>query len=261
VTYGDLLEAADPGLPIWWRPSIWWRARISARRDAADPADRGRRRLDALIVLGDDQNESYRDDCRPAFAIYFGDTIRTATHSTDLLAFPIGNIENRKASSRRKRRALPVIPRSRSSDRSPHGHRLRSRQLQMPAAGEGEGPRDRLRAPPRDDAENPVPGRADLSQYLLPAQSAAPARCHAFRRPVRPGGREFFPAKGDRHPRLRRPQHFLVDEEFDRAILKASPTRTPPFLQNCPQQLNAAARDPELCGGQRRRASEMNWFE
>lgn len=35
-------------------------------------------RLDVLIVIGDDQREIFRDACRPAIGIYYGDTIRNA---------------------------------------------------------------------------------------------------------------------------------------------------------------------------------------
>src|SRR5258707_780607 len=64
------------------------------RRDAAAlcrnrpeneaPRQGGAAGLDALIVFGDDQNESYREDCRPTFAIYCGDAIRngSAQHGT-----------------------------------------------------------------------------------------------------------------------------------------------------------------------------------
>ena len=91
VTYGDLLEAADPKLAHMVAPE-----HLVARQNIARAAmQRHPRRpwrpprLDALIVMGDDQNESYREDCRPAFAIYFGDTIRNgnAQHD-DLFALP-----------------------------------------------------------------------------------------------------------------------------------------------------------------------------
>jgi hypothetical protein len=34
--------------------------------------------LDVLIIVGDDQREIFKDNCRPAIAIYYGDTIRNA---------------------------------------------------------------------------------------------------------------------------------------------------------------------------------------
>ena len=34
--------------------------------------------IDALVIIGDDQREIFKDDIRPAIAIYYGDTIRNA---------------------------------------------------------------------------------------------------------------------------------------------------------------------------------------
>src|SRR5258708_17955310 len=97
VTYGDLLEKADPKLAHLVAPeNLVARqnvARAAARRlrDAVNAAA-----LDALIVFGDDQNESYLEDCRPAFAIYYCDTIRNGNtqHST-YSTLPDSYIRNR----------------------------------------------------------------------------------------------------------------------------------------------------------------------
>src|SRR6195256_7010638 len=79
VTYGDLLEKADPKLAHMVAPE-----HLVARQNVARTAAAHLRKaiagakLDALIVMGDDQNESYLEDCRPGLAVYFGDTIRNA---------------------------------------------------------------------------------------------------------------------------------------------------------------------------------------
>src|SRR5215475_2127698 len=79
VTYGDLLEKADPKLAHMVAPEHLVarqnvaRAAVRHLRDAVSAAA-----LDALIVFGDDQNESYLEDCRPTFAIYYGDAIRNS---------------------------------------------------------------------------------------------------------------------------------------------------------------------------------------
>src|SRR5262249_18611465 len=63
VTYGDLLEKADPALASLVAPE-----NLVVRQNVARAAVRrlreavGRAALDALIVFGDDQNESYRED-------------------------------------------------------------------------------------------------------------------------------------------------------------------------------------------------------
>ena len=107
VTYGDLLEAADPKLAHMVAPE-----HLVARQNIARAAMQRIRQtvagagLDALIVMGDDQNESYRDDCRPAFAVYFGDTIRNAMRSTSpIRIFPTGTLRIARASSSRRGRA------------------------------------------------------------------------------------------------------------------------------------------------------------
>ena len=41
-------------------------------------------RLDALIIIGDDQRELFQDECRPAIAVYYGDTIRNAAQPAAL---------------------------------------------------------------------------------------------------------------------------------------------------------------------------------
>ncbi|MFZ0610474.1 MAG: hypothetical protein WAM75_22645, partial [Xanthobacteraceae bacterium] len=76
VTYGELLEKADPKMAAMVAPAELVArqnkvraamARLSSTLNAA--------RLDALIVMSDDQDEAYLEDARPAFAIYYGDTI------------------------------------------------------------------------------------------------------------------------------------------------------------------------------------------
>src|SRR5260370_30538494 len=99
VTYGDLLEKADPRLAHLVAPE-----NLIARQNVARAAARRLRdavsaaALDALIVFGDDQNESYLEDCRPIFAIYCGDTIRNgnAQHSA-YSGLPDWYIRNRAA--------------------------------------------------------------------------------------------------------------------------------------------------------------------
>jgi hypothetical protein len=98
VTYGDLLEKADPKLADMVAPQ-----NLVARQNVAREAAKHLRqalaaaRLDALIVMGDDQNESYLEDCRPAFAVYYGETIRNnVTQHTTYRHLPEWYIKNRQ---------------------------------------------------------------------------------------------------------------------------------------------------------------------
>ena len=46
-------------------------------------ADIAAANLDALVIVGDDQREIFTDDCRPAIAVYYGETIRNAAAPTE----------------------------------------------------------------------------------------------------------------------------------------------------------------------------------
>src|SRR5215468_7831631 len=100
VTYGELLEKADPKMAHLVAP-----ANLVARQNVARGAIKrvaqtlANSDLDALIVIGDDQNESYKEDCRPAFAIYYGETIRNSNeqHEEYRRRFPEWYVQNRQA--------------------------------------------------------------------------------------------------------------------------------------------------------------------
>src|SRR5262249_3042023 len=99
VTYGELLEKADPEMAHLVAP-----ANLVARQNIARGAIKhlaqtlANSDLDALIVMGDDQNESYKEDGRPAFAIYYGDTIRNSNeqHEEYRKRFPEWYVQNRQ---------------------------------------------------------------------------------------------------------------------------------------------------------------------
>src|SRR5437660_10027114 len=112
VTYGDLLEKADPKLAHMVAPE-----HLVARQNVARAAIKhvaqtlANATIDTLIVMGDDQNESYKEDCRPAFAIYYGDTIRNSNeqHESYRLRFPEWYVQNRQAFFEREQpRDYPV---------------------------------------------------------------------------------------------------------------------------------------------------------
>ena len=75
--YEALLAAAPAGSEAMVTPE-----KMGERYDAAEAAmdHLGQRirdaRLDVLLIVGDDQTELFRTTNNPAFAIYFGDTIR-----------------------------------------------------------------------------------------------------------------------------------------------------------------------------------------
>lgn len=80
TTFADLVRDASPSIAAEITPE-----RIAARvaacaRHVARLADAiAAARLDALVIVGDDQREQYRDDNLPAFLVYWGDRITNTT--------------------------------------------------------------------------------------------------------------------------------------------------------------------------------------
>jgi hypothetical protein len=75
-SYGELLAKADPAIKQQIEPAVLTeranRCTANIERIAKVIEDA---KLDALIVIGDDQNEQFSDDNMPAMLIYWGETI------------------------------------------------------------------------------------------------------------------------------------------------------------------------------------------
>ncbi len=168
VTYGELLEKADPKLANMVAPE-----HLVARQNVARGAVKKLRqtvsnaKLDALIVLGDDQNESYKDDCHPAFAIYFGDTILKRQQAAQYL-FPLAGVvhqEPRRVLRAGKTAAVSGSLKARAAhDRNPDGRQFRHHGLEVPAGRGRRGSCHRLCASPCDGLGQSGAGRAGLPQ-------------------------------------------------------------------------------------------------
>ena len=78
VTYAELLRRARPGMDISEQKLA---ERVAACERHLDrlKADIAAARLDALIVVGDDQREQYFEDNMPAFLVYCGASIANST--------------------------------------------------------------------------------------------------------------------------------------------------------------------------------------
>jgi hypothetical protein len=239
VTYGDLLDKADPRLAGMVAPE-----NLVARQNVARAAVRRLREavstaaLDALIVFGDDQNESYREDCRPTFAIYCGDTIRNgSTQHATYNDLPEWYIRNRSAFFE------PVAPR----DYPVHGalaahlaEALADADFDIAISkslrpGEGEGHAIAYVHRHVMDADTPVAIVPVFLNTYFPPNQPSPRRCYRLGEAVRRAV-EMFPgearvgvlASGGL-------SHFLVDEDLDRAILKALSCKDAAFLQSLPR--------------------------
>jgi hypothetical protein len=75
-TYGELLEKADPSIKQQIEPKVLEERSARCTENIARLAkDLAEAKLDALIIIGDDQNEQFFEDNMPAILVYWGDTI------------------------------------------------------------------------------------------------------------------------------------------------------------------------------------------
>jgi 3-O-methylgallate 3,4-dioxygenase len=239
TTYGELLEKADPQMAHMVAP-----AHLVERQNKARAAVKrlrqalGNANLDALIVFGDDQNESYLEDCRPAIAVYFGDTILNDNKQHDTYShLPQWYIENRAAFFEQdKPRDYPV-----HSGLAMHLiEHLMDAEFDLAASkclreGEGEGHAMAYVHRHVMDQAKPVPIVPVFLNTYYPPSQPRPRRCYHLGQAVRRAV-ESFP--GDARIGVAASgglSHFLVDEDLDRAILKACADKDAAFLQNLPR--------------------------
>ena len=239
VTYGDLLEAADPKLAHMVAPEHLVARQNLARAAVAHLHDTvNAAALDALIVFGDDQNESYLEDCRPTFAIYYGETICNSNvqHGT-YSHLPEWYIKNRSAFFE------PDAPRDYPVHAALAQHLIESltdsdfdiASSKTLRAGEGEGHAVAYVHRHVLDPRRPTPVIPVFLNTYFPPNQPRPRRCYLLGQMVRkavesfPGGaRVGVIASGGL-------SHFLVDEDFDRAILKALADKDAAFLRSLPR--------------------------
>jgi 3-O-methylgallate 3,4-dioxygenase len=268
VTYGDLLEKADPKLAHLVAPE-----NLVARQNVArDAAKRLRQalagaKIDALIVMGDDQNESYLEDCRPAFAVYYGETIRNnATQHKTYANWPEWYIKNRQGFFEQEApRDYPV-----HSGLAVHLiESLMDAGFDMASSKslrEGDGEGHALAYVHRHvvEPENPVPVVPIFLNTYFPPNQPRPQRCYQFGQAVRQAVDAF---SGDARIGILASgglSHFLVDEEFDRAILKALADKDAGFLRNLPRnKLNAGSSEilNWVALGGAVEHLDLDWFE
>jgi hypothetical protein len=270
VTYGDLLEKADPKLAHMVAPKDLV-ARQNVARDAAKHLRKSiaAAKLDALIVLGDDQNESYREDCRPVFAVYYGETIRNANTQHETYShFPDWYIKNRAAFFEpEKPRDYPVHAKLAAhilTSLTQAEFDLASSKCLPESEGEGEGHAMAYVHRHVLDPERPVPVVPIFLNTYFEPNRPWPTRCYRFGQAIKRAV-ESFPdnarfgilASGGL-------SHFLVDEELDRAILKALAEKNAGFLQSLPwSKLHAGSSEilnwVAVAGALEE--LELNWFE
>ena len=240
VTYAELLEKADPKMADMVAP-----VELVARQNKARAAGAhlskvlNSAKLDALFVMSDDQDEAYLEDNRPTFAIYYGETILNSNeqHEQYHKRFPEWYVQNRQGFFEdSKPRAYPV-----DSKLALHTIEYLMDNGFDPASskrmreGEGEGHGMAYVHRRLMDAANPIPIVPVFLNTYFPPNQPRPRRCYALGQAIRkavesyPGnGRVGIIASGGL-------SHSLVDEDFDRAILKACADKDAAFLANLPR--------------------------
>ena len=240
VTYAELLEKADPKMADMVAP-----VELVARQNEARAAGAhlskvlNSAKLDTLFVMSDDQDEAYLEDNRPTFAIYYGETILNSNeqHEQYHKRFPEWYVQNRQGFFEDgKPRAYPVdskLALHTIEHLMDNGFDPASSKRMREGEGEGHGMayvHRRLM-----DAANPIPIVPVFLNTYFPPNQPRPRRCYALGQAIRkavesyPGNsRVGIIASGGL-------SHFLVDEDFDRAILKACADKDAAFLANLPR--------------------------
>lgn len=240
-TYGDLLATADPGVANQIKPAVLeeraGRCNAAIARIAKTIGDA---KLDALVVIGDDQNEQFFDDNMPAILIYWGETIenRELQMPADAPAFwRKARSQYHEAKGTREypvdaRLGLHLIQHLMANDFDiSHSRRLGKEH------GEGHafGFVHRRLMP-----DNVVPILPVALNTYFPPNQPRPKRCYRFGQEIRKAV-ENFPSDG-RIGILASGglSHFTVDEDLDREILSALKRKDGAWLSSIPiEKLNS----------------------
>ena len=83
-SFEELLKST----PVSGSEKVTAAAQAERHRETMDAMDRlqaaiAKAKLDVLVIVGDDQREIFGDECRPAIAVYYGDSIRNAPAPTE----------------------------------------------------------------------------------------------------------------------------------------------------------------------------------
>lgn len=243
TTYGALLAAADPAIAEQIKPNI-----LEARANACNAAvariasDIAAANLDALIVVGDDQNEQYFDDNMPSILVYWGETIENKELDMPADAPQFWRTARSQYHEQQGSRTYPVASQLghhviqelvRNEFDVSHAKRLSGKH------GEGHafGFVHRRLMP-----TNIVPILPIALNTYFPPNQPTPVRCYKLGRTIAAAvaswpsdARVGILASGGL-------SHFTVDEALDRAFLKAAIDHDAAWLQAVPaSKLNSGS--------------------
>jgi len=221
VSYAELLERADPAIRDQIRPEVLEARAARCTANIAHVAEAiGAAELDALVVIGDDQNAQFGDENMPAVLIYWGESIENNPLQMEASAPQFWRRARSQYHEERESRRYPV-----ASELVLHLIRglidrdFDVRQAKRLAKAHGEGHafgyvHRRLMNGGRVVPIVPIA----LNTYYPPNQ-LRPRRCYALGRAIGEVLREF---PGDARVGILASgglSHFAIDEELDRRVL------------------------------------------
>jgi hypothetical protein len=234
ATYDELLAKADPrAAAVLSEGAVAERhgraqAGLKRVRDALAAA-----RLDALIVIGDDQNEMFGTDNLPAILIYYGPTIPNTPRHLSGPPRPDWNQRATAAYYNDPARDYPVaselalgLIRALNAD----GFDISSADG---VKGEGEGHAVAFIHNRLMGAE-PVPVVPVFLNTYYPPNQPSPARCYALGQALRRAVEAMPDALRVGIAASGGLSHFTVDEELDRSVLEALAAKDASALSSFP---------------------------
>jgi 3-O-methylgallate 3,4-dioxygenase len=242
VSYAELLAQADPAIREQIRPEVLEERAARCTADIARVAEAiAAAELDALVVIGDDQNEQFGDENMPAVLIYWGETIENNPLQMAADAPPFWRRARSQYHEDKESRRYPV-----ASELALHliGELIERdfdvSQAKKLAKAHGEGHafgyvHRRLMNGGRLVPIVPIA----LNTYYPPNQ-LRPRRCYALGRAIGEAVRSFPGAARVGILASGGLSHFAVDEALDRRVLEACRTRDAESLSTIPMaQLNS----------------------
>ena len=242
-SFDELIAKAPPHVHDEIRPETIGRRVAACDRDMARLGETLRSaKLDALVVVGDDQREQYHDDNMPALLVYWGDTIRN-----DVLPLP----PDAPAYWRKARQQFHEIDAPRDY---PVASRLGRHIIETLMDDDFDVSHSRALAKDHgeghafgfvhrrfmDGMADPVPIVPVVLNTYFPPNQPRPRRCYALGRGIAKAVESW---DGDARVGIVASgglSHFTVDEDMDRAVLEACQRKDAATLSSIPtRKLNS----------------------
>jgi len=242
-TYGELLEKADPSIKQQIEPKVLEQRSARCTENIAKLSrELVDAKLDALIIIGDDQNEQFFDDNMPAILIYWGDkiannplhmdedapqfwrTARSQYHAKQTRDYPVDSALGLHLIKELIGCGFDISQSKRLSKEHGEGHAFGFVHQRMMS----------------DDAIIPIVPVA-LNTYFPPNQPR-PRRCYELGQAIRAAVTSCKSSERVGILGSGGLSHFTVDEELDRAVLDACKRNDGEALSSIPvEKLNSGS--------------------